>query len=91
MTDSYKSLFYELSTSEASYAGDLAGMAYIAHELLKQARDSNIVESSRGRTVIATMERTLMEYYQGKGKNSIIASKYANLKFNRDYQCLEVV
>jgi hypothetical protein len=84
MTDTigsiYEELYREAVDTKAKYAGELAGMAFIAQELLLRAQAGRL-DTYSGRKAIEEMENTLREYYQGTGKNSPFARPYAKLTF----------
>ena len=76
MTNSVDSIFNELyldaSERAATAAGELAGMAFIAREFLLYAQ-TNRLHTVRGKNIMEVMEQTIIDYYQGKGKNSAFA------------------
>ena len=72
MTDLYQELYDESTELKALYAGELAGMAFVAHHLLMAAQSGSLDNT----IIISSMEKALTEYYTGLGKNGIYASAY---------------
>ena len=81
----YKELYDQAVEGQASYAGELAGMAFAAQEVLRMIELGRI-DGVQGQNRIAVLEDTLRAYYQGKGSSSIFARPYAKLEFERDEQ-----
>lgn len=83
--DMYQELYTEACDRSAELAGELAGMAFIAQELLIRA-EAGRLDCYAGRKAIEDMENTLRKYYQGTGKESPFARPYAKLEFDRDFE-----
>jgi len=81
----YQDLYDEAVESKADYAGDLAAMAFVAHDLLRIIELGRI-DGVQGQNRIEAMRTELTKYYQGKGSSSIFARPYAKLEFKRDEQ-----
>ena len=85
VTKFYQDLYDEAVESKAEYAGDLAAMAFVAHDLLRIIELGRI-DGVQGQNRIEAMRTELTKYYQGKGSSSIFARPYAKLEFKRDEQ-----
>jgi hypothetical protein len=85
MTNVFKTLYDEAVESKCDYAGELAGMAFAAQEVLRMIALGRI-DGVQGQNRIAVLEDTVRNYYQGKGSSSIFARPYAKLEFKRDAQ-----
>ena len=85
MTSMYQDLYDQAVEGKASYAGDLAAMAFVAQDLLRIIELGRI-DSVQGQNRIEAMNKELAKYYQGKGSSSIFARPYAKLEFKRDAQ-----
>ena len=83
MTNVFKTLYDEAVESKCDYAGELAGMAFAAQEVLRMIALGRI-DGVQGQNRIAVLEDTVRNYYQGKGSSSIFARPYAKLEFKRD-------
>jgi hypothetical protein len=81
----YQDLYDEAVESKADYAGELAAMAFSAHEVLRMIELGRI-DGIQGKNRIEMLEVALTKYYQGKGSSSIFARPYAKLQFKRDAQ-----
>ena len=76
MTDSiFNELYMDASERAATAQGELAGMAFIAQEFLRYAQTDRL-HTVRGKNIMSVMEKTLIEYYQGKGKSSPFADTF---------------
>ena len=85
VTKFYQDLYDEAVESKADYAGELAGMAFAAQEVIRMIELGRI-DGVQGQNRIEVLKDTLREYYQGKGSSSIFARPYAKLEFKRDEQ-----
>ena len=85
MTNVFKTLYDEAVESKCDYAGELAGMAFAAQEVLRMIELGRI-DGVQGQNRIAVLEDSLRKYYQGKGSSSVFARPYAKLEFKRDEQ-----
>ena len=75
MTNVFKTLYDESVESKADYAGELAGMAFAAQEVIRMIELGRI-DGVQGQNRIAVLEDSLRKYYQGKGSNSVFGSSY---------------
>ena len=80
MTSMYQDLYDQAVEGKADYAGELAGMAFAAQEVLRMIALGRI-DGVQGQNRIAVLEDSLRKYYQGKGSSSIFARPYAKLEF----------
>jgi hypothetical protein len=85
MTDLYKELYDESAQQAATTAGELAGMAFAAQELLRVIELGRL-DGVQGKNRIEMLQETLREYYQGRGKASVFARPYAKLEFGSDFE-----
>ena len=81
----FKTLYDEAVESKCDYAGELAAMAFSAHEVLRMIELGRI-DGVQGQNRIEVLKAELTKYYQGKGSSSIFARPYAKLEFKRDDQ-----
>ena len=75
MSNLYKELYDQSAERQASYAGDLGAMAFVAQELLRVI-DLGLLDSVRGKNRIRMMKKELHKYYQGKGSSSVFARTF---------------
>ena len=80
MTNTVSKFYQDLYDGEvdrkAEYAGDLAAMAFSAHEVLRMIEIGRI-DGVQGKNRIELLQKEVAKYYQGKGSSSIFAEAYA--------------
>lgn len=75
IVETYKKLYDECSSKSAELSGDLAGMAYLAHELLHIIKLGKL-DTVRGQIRVEALQKELHQYYTTRNTMSPLASAY---------------